>query len=297
MRRTGARRNAQRLGQRGELMLERYVYCVAVTSLAFAIASPAYAQVTDPFQAFERLTIHAVDNNTPPAPPVPGAPPAFKDAGHAGMLALGFTQADVDALRSECKAYFRDWYNIDFDLPGTLHLADGTIVGAGSSAGALMFGEYVPPTHDERVVIDSDKASLDNSERKSFIVKDTGCAMVVSVGGGTYGGINAAMPRTAGDVMVYGYANVFRPGMPLHKDNLVERIKFKPAWPIRIVPASSAFTPPGLPMPTEAVFKVEAEYVDKRGNVHYGVGLSVFAQYWDQSGVYHESRRTAYTFP
>ena len=268
---------------------------MAVASLAFATASPAYAQVTDPFQEFERLTIHATDVSTPPAPPVPGAPPALKDSGHAGMLALWFTQADVDALRSECKTYFHDWYGIGFDDPGTLHLADGTIVGAASSAGAVMFGEYVPPTQDQRVVIDTVPSSPDNSERRSYIVKDTGCAMIVQTGG-TYGGINAGMPRIAGDIMVYGYANVFHPGKPLHKDNLVERITFKPAWPMRIVPASGAFTPPGSPMPIESVSKVEAEYVDKRGDVHYGVGLSMFAEYWDQSGAYHASKRTVYTF-
>jgi hypothetical protein len=65
---------------------------------------------------------------------------------------------------------------------------------------------------------------------------------------------------------------------------------------MRIVPASGAFTPPGSPMPIESVSKVEAEYVDKRGDVHYGVGLSVFAEYWDQSGAYHASKRTVYTF-
>jgi hypothetical protein len=66
------------------------------------LASPAYAQVTGPFQELDRLTVFWVENNTPPAPPVPGAAPAFKDGGHAGMLALGFTQADVDELRAAC---------------------------------------------------------------------------------------------------------------------------------------------------------------------------------------------------
>ncbi|HTM34258.1 MAG TPA: hypothetical protein VL263_23265 [Vicinamibacterales bacterium] len=265
--------------------------CLAL--FASVLASPAYAQVTGPFHELDRLMVHWAENNTPPTPPVPGAPPTFKDNGHAGMLALGFTQADVDDLRAECKTYFRDWYDIDFDAPGTIHLPDGTIVGAG----AVMFGEYIPPSEDMRVVVDTASRSRNNSENRSYVVKDTGCAMIVLAGGGNYGGINAAMPRTAGDVMVYGYANIFNPQKPLDKAYLVERIKLKPAWPIRIVPAADAFAPAGSPTSTEAVFKVEAEYVDKSGITHYGTGLSTFSQRWDHNGIYYSSRRAVYSFP
>jgi len=199
-------------------------------------------------------------------------------------------------LRAECTTYFRDNYGIDFDAVGTIHLTDGTIVGSGSSAGAVMFGEYLPPSEDMRVVIDTANRSRDNSLNRSYVVKETGCAMVIQTGGGVYGGDNAGIPRTAGDVMVYGYANIFNPQKPITKAYLVERIKFKPAWPMRLVPASSV-VPSGLPAPTEAVMKVEAEYIDKNGTVHCGTGLSTLSQRWDQSGTYYSSTRSVYSFP
>jgi hypothetical protein len=126
--------------------------------------------------------------------------------------------------------------------------------------------------------------------RQGYRVRD-----VVTVGGGVYGGGNAGMPRTAGDIMVYGYANIFKPGK-LTTADLVERIKFSPAWPMRIVPAAS-LVPAGAPAVTEAVGKVEVEYTDKFGVVNAGTGLKTFSQRYDQSGIYYASWRSVYSFP
>jgi hypothetical protein len=264
-----------------------------LTLFACVLASPASAQVTAPFQELDRLTLHWAESNAPFTPPVPGAPPEVKDSGHANMLNLGFTAADVDQLRSECKAYFNEYYGIDFDAPGTLNLADGTIVGTGSSAGAVMFGEMTPASEDLRVVIDTANRSRDNSLNRSYVVEDTGCEMVMTAGGGVYGGKNANMPRMAGDVMLYGYANIFNPQKPLTKAYLVERIKFKPAWPIRVVPVANS---QGASI-AEAIIKVEAEYIDKSGVVHYGTGLTTLSRRFDENGTFFASKSTVYSFP
>jgi hypothetical protein len=181
--------------------------------------------------------------------------------------------------------YFQSYYGIDFHgLPAA---PDGTVLGAG----AMMFGETIHG--DERVIADTADPSPhgDGSER-SRVVIDTGCAMIV-LSPGVYGGLNAGMPRAAGDIMVYGYSNVFDPQHPIDKDHIVERIKFKPAWPIKTVPVANA---QGVPL-IEAVFKVEAEYVDKHGRVHEGIGICALSQYFDANGQYHESKRDVYSFP
>jgi hypothetical protein len=257
---------------------------LATTSLVLAIGVPALAAGvtwTPSWQPMERVVVVATEATTP------SAPLSFKDPGYAHMLSLGFSSGDVSALQGECMDYFQDYYGIDFHgLPAA---PDGTIF----TSDAMMFGETIPLGSDERVISDTaDPSHLTDGSAKSRVGIDTGCAMIV-LAPGVYSGLNAGMPQTAGDIMVYGYTNLFDPKKPVDKDHIVERIKFKPAWPIKVVPVANA---EGAAL-SEGVFKVEAEYVDKHGTVHEGIGICALSAYFDTNGGYHESKRDVYTFP
>lgn len=248
--------------------------------ILLAPASPLYA---DAYKTQNRIFVHYTETKSNPGPG------SFKDNNYANMRLLGFTQDDVNTLENECKAYFAEYYGIDFhNIPP---LADGSILLADASA--MMFPEKIPDVLDSRVVLDTANKLKDNNARRSYVIKDTGCALAILTSGtGVYGGINAGMPRAANDLIIYGYANIFNPQKPIHKDNLIERIKFKPAWPIRMTPVANA---QGLNL-VEAVFKVEAEYIDKQGRVHEGIGISGYSQRMDKNGGFHQSKRTVYTF-
>jgi hypothetical protein len=250
-------------------------------SLVLATGVPALAAWMPQWEPMERVVVVATETTVPP-PPL-----SFKDPGYAHMLSLGFSSGDVGALQAECMDYFLAYYGIDFHgLPAA---PDGTIVGDG----AIMFGETIPVGSDERVISDTANPSrLADGSEHSRVVIDTGCAMIV-LAPGVYSGLNAGMPQAAGDIMVYGYSNVFDPKQPIDKDHIVERIKFKPAWPIKVVPVANA---EGKPL-SEGVFKVEAEYVDVHGDVHEGIGICALTQYFDTNGQFHESKRDVYTFP
>jgi hypothetical protein len=254
---------------------------LAAISLVLATGVPALAAWTPQWEPLERTVVVATETTVPP-PPL-----SFKDPGYAHMLSLGFSPGDVSALQGECMDYFLTYYGIDFHgLPAA---PDGTIFGDG----AMMFGETIPEGSDQRVITDTaDPSHRADGTEHSRVVIDTGCAMII-LSPGVYDGLNAGMPRTAGDIMVYGYSNVFDPRHPIDKDHIVERIKFKPAWPIKVVPVANA---EGASI-SEAVFKVEAEYVDKQGRVHNGIGICALTQYFDVNGQFHESKRDVYTFP
>ncbi|MBA2651396.1 MAG: hypothetical protein H0U73_03895 [Tatlockia sp.] len=239
---------------------------------------------TSQYKTQHRIFIHYSERNT-----TPGSA-SFKDNNYANMRLLGFTQKDVDTLENECKAYFLEYYGIDFS--NIKPLPDGSLMLPDSSA--LMFPEKIPEVQDARVVLDTENTDRNNSAKQSYVVQDTGCALsILKAGTGVYGGINQGMPRAANDLIIYGYANIFDPHKPLNKAHLLERIKFKPAWPIKAVPVANS---QGLSL-IEAVFKIEAEYTDKNGVVHEGIGISGFSQRFDKNGVFYQSKRTVYSFP
>jgi hypothetical protein len=239
---------------------------------------------TSKFQKQDRVFVHYQESNNF------HENTNFKDDNWAHMLSLGFDNNDVNALEAEAKAYILEYYGLDFhNLPplpdGSYLLPDGS---------AILFPEKTPNAQDQRTVLDSAYPRRNNDPARSFVNQDTGMAVtILAPGTGVYGGKNAGMNRLAGDIMVYGYVNTFDPQKPIHKCNLVERIKFKPTWPIRAVAVPNV---EGA-NPIEAVFKVEAEYVDKKGYVHNGVGISGFCQRFDTNGTYYQSKRTTYTFP
>jgi hypothetical protein len=242
-------------------------------ALAATMSAPMAYSWTSQYKAHNRICVHSTEAEAA----VFGS--SFKDENYEHMKSLGFSDDDVATLQSECKAYFLEYYGIDVSVP------DSSVV---------MFGERVPEHRDSRVLLDTANLDRNNDPDRSYVIEDTGCVLqILSAGDGIYGGKNAGMPRAAGDLMVYGYANIFDPQKPILKENLVERIKFKPAWPIKVVPVPNK---EGLKL-LEGVFKVEAEYRDAKGSTHYGFGLSGYSHYVGSDGNARQSKKTTYTFP